>query len=165
MSKAGSSAEATCAPKARQVLESIRAILRAPICRTDRVCGKRLVAMIPTLLPALEQHGRLRLSVGEHTQLLTVSAAMLTKLSVAFNQKLLGNSDLVSNTAKRSCEEAGITVTLPTLYPDFETDDAIICRARDGTPVRVPRPEVLLTDAKREAAISFYEMLYKPTCN
>src|SRR5215210_3973951 len=29
---------------------------------SDRVCGKRLVAMIPTLLPALEQHGRLQLS-------------------------------------------------------------------------------------------------------
>lgn len=39
---------------------------------------------------------------------------MLAKLSVAFNQKLLGNSDLVSNTAKKSCEEVGITVTLPT---------------------------------------------------
>ena len=38
---------------------------------------------------------------------------MLPKLSVAFNQKLLGNSGLVSNTAKRSCEEVGITVTLP----------------------------------------------------
>jgi hypothetical protein len=38
---------------------------------------------------------------------------MLAKLSVAFNQKPLGNSDLVSNTAKRSREEVGITVTLP----------------------------------------------------
>jgi hypothetical protein len=27
---------------------------------SDRVCGKRLVVMIPTLLPALERHGRLR---------------------------------------------------------------------------------------------------------
>jgi hypothetical protein len=37
---------------------------------------------------------------------------MLAKLSVAFNQKLLVNSDLVLNTAKRSYEEVGITVTL-----------------------------------------------------
>ena len=28
---------------------------------SDRVCGKRLKVMIPTLLPALEQHGRLKL--------------------------------------------------------------------------------------------------------
>jgi hypothetical protein len=27
---------------------------------SDRVCGKRLVAMIPTLVPALAQHGRLQ---------------------------------------------------------------------------------------------------------
>jgi hypothetical protein len=38
---------------------------------------------------------------------------MLAKLSVAFNQKLLGNSDLVSNTAKRSREQVAISVTLP----------------------------------------------------
>jgi hypothetical protein len=42
-----------------------------------------------------------------------VRNAMLAKLSVAFNQKLLGNSDLVSNTAKRWREQVGITVTLP----------------------------------------------------
>ncbi len=28
---------------------------------SDRVCGKRLVVMIPTLVPALQQHGRLQL--------------------------------------------------------------------------------------------------------
>ena len=32
---------------------------------SDRVCGKRLVVMIPTLLPALERHGRLKLGEGE----------------------------------------------------------------------------------------------------
>ncbi|UQE03430.1 hypothetical protein [Bradyrhizobium japonicum] len=29
---------------------------------SDRVCGKRLKVMIPTLLPALERHGRLQLA-------------------------------------------------------------------------------------------------------
>src|SRR6202047_3750579 len=33
---------------------------------SDRVCGKRLKVMIPTLLPALEQHGRLKLSKRDH---------------------------------------------------------------------------------------------------
>ena len=28
---------------------------------SDRICGKRLEVMIPTLLPALERHGRLKL--------------------------------------------------------------------------------------------------------
>jgi hypothetical protein len=50
------------------------------------------------------------------------------------------------------------------LYPDFATDDgdAVICRTQSGDPVRVTKPEVLATDAKREAAISFYETFYAP---
>jgi hypothetical protein len=48
---------------------------------SDRVCGKRLVAMIPTLVPALAQHGRLQLSEDERAQLLTVSAARSTECS------------------------------------------------------------------------------------
>jgi Integrase core domain len=47
---------------------------------SDRVCGKRLVVMIPTLLPALEQHGRLQLSEGEQAQLLAVSAATIDRI-------------------------------------------------------------------------------------
>ncbi len=47
---------------------------------SDRVCGKRLVAMIPTLVPALAQHGRLQLSVDEQAQLLTVSAATIDRM-------------------------------------------------------------------------------------
>jgi hypothetical protein len=42
----------------------------------DRVCGKRLVAMIPILLPALEQLGRLQLSEGERGQLLASAATI-----------------------------------------------------------------------------------------
>jgi hypothetical protein len=44
---------------------------------SDRVCGKRLAAMIPTLVPALAQHGRLQLGEGEQAQLLAVSAATI----------------------------------------------------------------------------------------
>ena len=47
---------------------------------SDRVCGKRLVAMIPILLPALKQHGRLHLSEGEQAQLLAVSAATINRM-------------------------------------------------------------------------------------
>jgi hypothetical protein len=36
---------------------------------SDRVCGKRLVAMVPTLMPAPAQHGRLQLGEGEPAQL------------------------------------------------------------------------------------------------
>jgi hypothetical protein len=47
---------------------------------SDRVCGKRLVVMIPTLLPALRQHGRLELSEGEQAQLHAVSAATIDRM-------------------------------------------------------------------------------------
>ena len=47
---------------------------------SDRVCGKRLVAMIPALVPALAQHGRLHLSEGEQAQLHTVSAATIDRM-------------------------------------------------------------------------------------
>src|SRR3974377_1943444 len=47
---------------------------------SDRVCGKRLVVMIPILLRALEQHGRLQLSEGEQAQLLAVSAATIDRI-------------------------------------------------------------------------------------
>ena len=51
------------APRARRrrygatIKDALTALWEA----SDRVCGKRLKVMIPTLLPPLEQHGRLKL--------------------------------------------------------------------------------------------------------
>src|SRR3982074_1293324 len=47
---------------------------------TDRVCGKRLKVMIPTLLPALEQHGRLKLGEGDRDLVLAISSASIDRL-------------------------------------------------------------------------------------
>jgi hypothetical protein len=47
---------------------------------SDRVCGKRLKVMIPTLLPALEQHGRLKLGQADRDRVLAVSAATIDRL-------------------------------------------------------------------------------------
>lgn len=47
---------------------------------SDRVCGKRLVAMIPALLLALEQRGRLRPTSEERGLLLSVSAATIDRM-------------------------------------------------------------------------------------
>ncbi len=49
---------------------------------SDRVCGKRLKVMIPTLLPALEQHGRLQLSQSDRDRVLAISAATIDRLLV-----------------------------------------------------------------------------------
>ena len=49
---------------------------------SDRVCGKRLVAMIPALLPALERHGRLQPTNEDRGLLLSVSAATIDRMLV-----------------------------------------------------------------------------------
>ena len=49
---------------------------------SDRVCGKRLKVMIPTLLPALEQHGRLQLGQSDRDCVLAISAATIDRLLV-----------------------------------------------------------------------------------
>src|SRR5207247_1395360 len=49
---------------------------------SDRVCGKRLKVMIPILLPALEQHGRLQLGLADRDRVLASSAATIDRLLV-----------------------------------------------------------------------------------
>ncbi len=49
---------------------------------SDRICGKRLKVMIPTLLPSLERHGRLQLDKADRTLVLDVSAATIDRLLV-----------------------------------------------------------------------------------
>ena len=50
---------------------------------SDRICGKRLKVMIPTLLPSLERHGRLTLDKFERALVLSVSAATIDRQLVA----------------------------------------------------------------------------------
>jgi hypothetical protein len=47
---------------------------------SDRVCSKRLKAMIPTLLPALERHGQLAPDAELRAALLSVSPATIDRL-------------------------------------------------------------------------------------
>src|SRR5262249_33210541 len=60
---------------------------------SDRVCGKRLKVMIPTLLPALEQHGRLKLDKVDRDRVLAISAATI--------DRLLGDVKVVASGGKR----------------------------------------------------------------
>jgi cell envelope opacity-associated protein A len=46
----------------------------------DRICGKRLKALIPSLLPAMERHGHMKLEATVREQLLQVSAATIDRL-------------------------------------------------------------------------------------
>lgn len=49
---------------------------------SDRVCGKRLKALLPTLLDALERHGHLQLDRAVRMQVLSASAATIDRLLV-----------------------------------------------------------------------------------
>src|SRR3981081_997842 len=60
---------------------------------SDRVCGKRLKGMIPTLLPALERHGRLKLDQADRDRVLAISAATI--------DRLLGDVKLAASGRKR----------------------------------------------------------------
>jgi len=46
----------------------------------DRICGKRLKALIPTLLAVIETHGHLQLAAGIRERLLQMSAATIDRL-------------------------------------------------------------------------------------
>jgi hypothetical protein len=47
---------------------------------SDRVCGKRLKALLPILLPALERNGHLRLEAEIRCKILSMSAATIDRL-------------------------------------------------------------------------------------
>jgi hypothetical protein len=69
-------------PRKRRYDAAIRDAVTALWEASDRVCGKRLKVMIPTLLPALERHGRLTLSRNERALVLSVSAATIDRMLV-----------------------------------------------------------------------------------
>jgi len=67
-------------PRERRYGAAVRDAVRALWEASDRVCGKRLTIMIPTLLPALERHGRLELVAADRSLVLSVSAATIDRL-------------------------------------------------------------------------------------
>jgi hypothetical protein len=72
--------EGKAAPRRGRKYDAIRDALTALWEAADRVCGKRLVVMIPTLLKALERHGRLQLSKSKRALVRSVSAATIDRL-------------------------------------------------------------------------------------
>lgn len=59
--------------------EAARAALVVLWEASDRVCGKRLRALLPILLPALERHGHLRLNESIRSKVLAMSAATIDR--------------------------------------------------------------------------------------
>ena len=46
----------------------------------DRICGKRLKALLPTLIEAMQRHGHIDLDAAVHAHLLTIRAATIDRL-------------------------------------------------------------------------------------
>jgi hypothetical protein len=82
LSASGSSvpAEGTAVRRRRCKYHAVRDALTALWEASDRVCGKRLVVMIPLLLPSLERHGRLQFGESARRLVLSVSAATIDRL-------------------------------------------------------------------------------------
>ncbi len=67
-------------PRSRVYDEAIRDALVVLWEASARICGKRLKALVPVLLPALEKHGHLSLDENVRQRLLTMSAATIDRL-------------------------------------------------------------------------------------
>jgi hypothetical protein len=67
-------------PRARLYDEAVRQALIVLWEASDRICSKRLKALIPVLVEAMERHGHLRLTPGVRERLLLASAATIDRL-------------------------------------------------------------------------------------
>jgi hypothetical protein len=73
--------KAPSSPSLRTVYDhAVRGALQVLWEASDRVCSKRLKALIPTLVPALERHGHLQLDPLVRRKLLAISAASIDRL-------------------------------------------------------------------------------------
>ncbi len=57
---------------------------------SDRICGKRLKALLPLLLQAMERHGHLQLDEGVRGQLLAMSAATIDRQLQSVRERACG---------------------------------------------------------------------------
>lgn len=77
-------------PRARRYDEAVQATLVQLWELAGRICAKRLVPFLPTLLEALERHGHLPLSASLREQLLGISAATVDRLLREARQRAPG---------------------------------------------------------------------------
>lgn len=78
--RAGSSKQGPASRPERRVYdEAVREALIVLWEASDRICGKRLKAMLPTLLPAMERHGHLDLAPEIRAALNAISAATIDR--------------------------------------------------------------------------------------
>lgn len=75
-------------PPSRRVYdEAVREALIVIWEAADRICAKRLKAVLPELVEAMQRHGHLELGPEVHARLLAVSASSMDRLLVAVRRK------------------------------------------------------------------------------
>lgn len=57
---------------------------------SDRICGKRLKSLLPSLIEAMERHGHLQLQGAVKEQVLVISAATMDRLLRPVKEKASG---------------------------------------------------------------------------
>ena len=72
--------------------EAVRQALLAIWEAADRICGKRLRAVMPDYIQSLERHGHLKLNPELREKLLTVSAATIDRLLAPMRMKARGRT-------------------------------------------------------------------------
>ncbi len=83
---AGSDAPAAPAPGKRTYSEAVRQTLIILWEAADRICGKRLKAVLPSLVTAMERHKHLALDPAVRELVLAVSAATIDPLLRCLSQ-------------------------------------------------------------------------------
>ncbi len=68
-------------PRKRIYDEAVREALVLQWEAADRICGKRLKALLPVLIESMERHGHLRLDPAVRSAVLDISAATIDRLS------------------------------------------------------------------------------------
>lgn len=72
--------EPVASPRPRLYDDAVRQALTVLWEASDRVCGKRLHSLLPTLIPALERHGHLELDSLVRQKLAGISAASIDRM-------------------------------------------------------------------------------------
>jgi hypothetical protein len=74
----------------RIYLEAVKEALIVLWEASDRICGKRLKSLLPSLIEAMERHGHLHLQDGVKEDLLAISAATIDRLLRPVRDKASG---------------------------------------------------------------------------
>jgi hypothetical protein len=85
----------------------------------DRICGKRLQAVLPTQVEAIERHGHLNLDPSVRARLLSVSASTIDRLLAPMRAQVR-----IGNKRRSSPKKASMQISLRT-FADWKEVDTI----------------------------------------